>query len=305
MKTKHAIFGFGPVGHTLASRLVAAGDEVTIISRRGSTIPGARAYKADANDQAMAREAAKGADVVYNCTNAEYTRWPEELPPLYTSILRAAISNDAKYVYTDNLYMYGPVTGPMDETLPDRPAGPKAEVRSRLGLEVLAANKQIPTVILRSSDYYGPLVEQSLLSVLGLSAMAKGKALPALGDIDQPHAFTYVPDLAHALEIVGKDDRANGQVWFTPTAVPVSTREMIVLFAKDLGAKPKIMVAKRPMLRFLGLFNPMMKTLVETLYQWEAPYLLNSTKFEQTFGLKSTPLAEGITETSNSIRGNP
>lgn len=303
-KPIHVIFGFGPVGKTLAARLVNAGEKVKVVSRSGKTIPGAEAVTANASIPEQARRAAAGATVVYNCSNADYTKWPELLPPLYRSILRAAIQNGAKLVYTDNLYMYGSVPGKMNESLPNAAAGSKGQLRAELADEVRAAHAKglTKTVILRASDFYGPDVEGAMLGLPALRAMVVGKSVPALGNIDMPHSFTFVPDVAAALEICGRDARADGEIWHAPTAPAVSTREMLNRFGKELGKTPKIMQAKRPMVTLLGLFMPLMRTLKETLYQWEAPYEVDSSKFERAFGVQPTAIDDGIRLTVASFR---
>jgi hypothetical protein len=45
-------------------------------------------------------------------------------------------------------------------------------------------------------------------------------------------------------------------------------------------------------LKVLGLFSPMMRELQETSYQFERPWIADSTRTEQAFGLTATPLAE-------------
>jgi hypothetical protein len=44
----------------------------------------------------------------------------------------------------------------------------------------------------------------------------------------------------------------------------------------------------------MGLFVPIMKEIVEMLYQYDRKYVFNSTKFEERFGMHPTPYAEGI-----------
>jgi nucleoside-diphosphate-sugar epimerase len=303
MTSKHVIFGFGPVGRTLATRLVAAGESVRIVTRKRHTIPGAEPWKTDAAIADNARKAAKDAEVIYNCTNVDYTKWPELLPPLYQSILQAAISNQAKYVYMDNLYMYGPVTGPMTEALPNAATGPKGALRGQLANDVLKAHQsgKVCAVILRASHFYGPFVENAVLSLSALKAIQSGKSVPVLGNPNLPHSLTYMPDVAAALEIAGRDPRADGQIWHIPSAPAVSIRQTIEEFAAAIGKPTKLMVATRPLVTIFGLFSPLMRSLKETLYQWESPYILDSQKFQTTFDLHPTPRADAIRQTVASM----
>ena len=48
------------------------------------------------------------------------------------------------------------------------------------------------------------------------------------------------------------------------------------------------------MVRLLGLFIPIMRELVEMIYQYDRDYVFDSTKFETKFNFKPTPYLEGI-----------
>lgn len=60
-----------------------------------------------------------------------YTKWPELFPVLTRSILDAAESSGARLVFSDNLYAYRPVDGPLREDLPAMAQGRKGRTVSR------------------------------------------------------------------------------------------------------------------------------------------------------------------------------
>lgn len=303
MSNVHVVFGCGPVGRTLATRLVAAGKEVRIVSRKPVSLIGAKHVSSDAAVTANAVAASKGADVIYNCINADITRWTELLPAVYDALLGAAVTHQAKYVVMDNLYMYGPVQGSINETLPYRPKGPKSSLRGKLADEILQAHKagQVQAVLLRASDFFGPFVENAMMSRSTLLAMKAGKRFPTLGNLSARHTFSYMPDVAAALEICAENPAALGQVWHAPSLPAIPVREFLQAFGDELGVKPKPMNANRFMLNVLGLFNPVMASLKETLYQWESDYVMDSTRFQTTFGLQPTPMKVAVTETIRSL----
>jgi hypothetical protein len=48
----------------------------------------------------------------------------------------------------------------------------------------------------------------------------------------------------------------------------------------------------------LGLFNPLVRELNETLYQFERPFLLDASKFQRAFGpFEPTPHREAVRRT--------
>jgi hypothetical protein len=53
----------------------------------------------------------------------------------------------------------------------------------------------------------------------------------------------------------------------------------------------------KPILSVLGIFNPLMKGLAEMAYEFEAPFVLDTTKYHSTFGNEVTPLRLAIADT--------
>jgi len=104
MQTKHVILGAGPVGRVVAERLVDAYDvKPTVITRSGSDIPGTLSLKADLSSRETAADALAGADVVYQCSQPAYDRWPEEFPTLQNNITAAITGTNAVLVAAENM----------------------------------------------------------------------------------------------------------------------------------------------------------------------------------------------------------
>ena len=51
-----------------------------------------------------------------------------------------------------------------------------------------------------------------------------------------------------------------------------------------------------------GLVNPTLRAVREQLYQSERPWVVNSSKFERTFGWRATPLPDAIRATVSWFR---
>jgi nucleoside-diphosphate-sugar epimerase len=54
-----------------------------------------------------------------------------------------------------------------------------------------------------------------------------------------------------------------------------------------------------------GLFIPEAKESVEMMYEFEQPFIVDSSKFEKTFGMKATPIREAIKETVAWYQAHP
>jgi nucleoside-diphosphate-sugar epimerase len=68
------------------------------------------------------------------------------------------------------------------------------------------------------------------------------------------------------------------------------------------GRKPKYTVAGKTMLRVFGLFNPLIRELVEMHYLQTSPVIIDDTRLKNLLGdLPKTPYKEGIRQTLAAI----
>jgi nucleoside-diphosphate-sugar epimerase len=289
----HVIVGAGPVGSAVARELLQRGEQVRIVTRSGSGIDGTEKAAADAGDAERLSELARGAAALYNCVNPPYHRWAQEWPPVADALLAAAESSGAVLATTGNLYVYGPVRRPMTEDLPMAARGHKGRVRAKMTDDAFAAHRagRIRAFEVRGSDYLGG---NSLLSLLVTPALRKGRTAFVPANLDVPHTWTNVVDVAKLLVAGVADERAWGSVWHVPSAPACSIRELTALAAAQLSAKPKLAALPYPALWALGMVNPMARELRETQYQFRKPFVLDSSKAEHTFGLKPAPLEDSI-----------
>ena len=306
----HVVFGTGPVGLAVTEELVAQGKRVRVVNRSGQadTPQGVEIATGDAANPENTGQLCQGAAVVYNCTNPPYDKWPELFPPLQAGVLEGAASAGAKLVVMENLYMYGPTHGkPMTEEMPYAATTRKGRTRAQMAQDLLAAHKQgkVRVAIGRASDFFGP---RALLSAMGERVFypaLEGKAAQTVGKIDLPHTQSYIPDIGKGLVILGKQDEALGQAWHLPAPETVTARQFIDKVFAETEQEPKIQVAPKFLVRALGLFNPVMREMLEMLYEFEEPFILDHSKFDQAFGNHATPLDEAIKQTVDWFRQNP
>ena len=299
----HVVFGTGQVGSALAAHLTGMGLAVRTVSRdRPRTLAdGADWRAADATDPEAAADAAKGASVVYQCLNAPYAQWPELFPPLQRGVMAAAEQSGALLVTLENLYGYGPTGGrAMTEDLPLAATSVKGRTRAAMTAELLAAAEagRVRFAIGRASDFFGAGVTQG--STLGERVFGNAladKRADFIGNPDLPHTYSYVTDIAAGLATLGTDARAMGQVWHLPGPPTATTRAFLDLMASQVGHPVAIRSVPKLALRALGLVNPMLRELAEVSYQFEQPFVLDTSKYESAFGNGGTPLAAAITET--------
>lgn len=308
MNQTYAIFGAGTLGLAVARQLATAGVRARLVSRSGRAAApsGVDVLAADVSDPDAARRACDGISVVFHCASGPYASWPTALPPIMAGIIEGAAANGAKIVYGDNLYSYGPVSGPITEDLPYRPIGPNTRVRAQLatGLMEAHASGRVRATIGRASDFYGP---HTTLSTVGDTVFARaldGKAAQVLGDPDAPHTYTFIDDFARALVTLAQQDEALGQVWHVPSAETITTRRFIEMVFEQVGTPARIQRPPDAVLALLGIINPTIRAVNEVRYQSQRPWLVDHSKYERAFGADTTPHHDAIGKTLEWFRQN-
>ncbi len=300
--SRHVVFGTGQVGHPLVERLASGGHDVVAVNRTGrGDHPGASVVGGDATDPAFATAVCAGAEVVYFCLNAmSYERWAVEFPALQRGVLAGAGSAGARLVVLDNLYSYGPPHGkPLVETLAAHPTSTKSATRAAMTEELLDAHRAgtVEVVIGRASDYFGPGATNSALGENVFGSALAGRSAQIMGDPDQPHSYSFTPDVAAGLAVLGTAAVSTGEIWHLPVARPRTTRSLIEDVYRLADSKPRIVAAGRGTLRALGLFRPELREYLHTLYQFTDPWVVDDSKFRAAFGDLTTPLDEALSTT--------
>jgi nucleoside-diphosphate-sugar epimerase len=298
----HVIFGTGPVGLAIMDELVSKGKRVRMVNRSGraDVAEGVEVVGADAADTTFTREASAGASVVYFALNPPYDKWAELFPGLQAGVLEGAASAGAKLIAVENLYMYGSTGGrPLTEDLPYAANTRKGKVRARMSRELMEANAsgKVRVAIGRASDFFGPRVLVSAAGEQVFGRAVAGKSAQVAGDPDQPHTYTYAPDIGRGLVILGEREEALGRAWHLPSPETVTTRRFVETIFEEVGKPARVQAAPKILLRAMGLFNPPLRETIEMLYEFEEPFVVDHSAFERAFGIRATPLREAIKET--------
>ncbi|WP_073948476.1 NAD-dependent epimerase/dehydratase family protein [Streptomyces kebangsaanensis] len=298
----HVVLGFGPAGAATARLLAEQGQSVRVVTRSGrDPEPGIEHVARDVTDSRRLTDAARGATAIYNCAAPPYHRWTSAWPPLASSVCAAAEATGAVLVMLGNLYGYGPVDGPLTERLPLAATGPKGRVRAAGWERARELHEQgrIKAVEVRASDFFGPgVTDGGHLAARVVPRVLRGKPVSTLGDPDAPHSWSYVPDVARALAEVAGEERAWGRPWHVPTAPALSTREMVDRLAAEAGTGPVAVRGLPPaVLGAASVFSPLLRELKEVRYQFDRPFVVDSSAYEAEFAVRATPLDEQIKAT--------
>lgn len=301
MSDLHVIFGTGPLGRYTSEALLEKGLNVRLINRSGKMEDppsGVEILKADASNFSETIALVNGATTIYQCAQPAYNRWSEEFPQLQNAILNLAIESKSKLIVAENLYMYGNTNGqPMVETTAHNPCSKKGKVRAELTKLLFEAHRlgSVKAASVRGSDFFGPW--EPINGEMIFKAALQKKTINMLGNLNQPHSFTYVKDFGKALAIAGTDDRALGHTWHVPSGKPFTQNELAEILSNQLGYPLKTRATGKLLLSIIGLFNVGAREVVEMLYEFNEPFIMNSDVMEKTFGLTPTPIDQRIKET--------
>ena len=204
--------------------------------------------------------------------------------------------------------MYGRPNGqPLTETRPYAAHTKKGTLRARMARELLAAHQagRVQVAIGRASDYFGPRGgAQSNLGDRVIPAALAGKTATVLGDPDQPHTYTYLPDIGEGLAVLGEHPDAPGEVWHLPNDPHTQTTRQLVDTIYRQAGQPKTKLRGTPVLvlRALGVINPTVRELVELQYEFQEPFIVDSTKIAAKLDVHATPLDQALAETRRVLR---
>jgi nucleoside-diphosphate-sugar epimerase len=301
----------GSLGKSITSTLSAKDKSYRVVGRSEASLRAtfgndAHATIATWNPDApeSIRLALTGIDTAIYMVGVNY--WQFELhPQLMRKTLDAAIAAGVKkLLLIGTVYPFGkPQTERVGEDHPREPHTYKGRMRKEQEDLVLAAHDsgKIQTAILRLPDFYGPGVDKSFLWS-AFQAAKTGKRAQLIGPIDTPHEFVYLPDAGVTIERLIAEPRAWGSAWNLGGAGVTSAHAMADEIFAQAGQKPKYTVAGKTMLRIFGLFNPMVRELVEMHYLLTSPVILDDTRLQNLLGdLPKTPYKEGIRQTLAAI----
>ncbi|MCL6460002.1 MAG: NAD-dependent epimerase/dehydratase family protein [Gorillibacterium sp.] len=319
MKKAIVLGATGGVGNPLTAELVSRGIETIAFGRSMSKL---EALKQELGNPSLLHlvtgnafnsediiKAAGEADVIFHCANIPYHEMQAKLLPLGEAVMIAAEHLGAKVVIADGIYPYGRRT--MDKATEEHPKQPHTRKgKVRLAYEELIFSprwSRAKPLIVRLPDYYGPSAQASYLNVT-MEAIAAGKPTAFIGNMKTPREYVYLPDAARMIVEIAEHDESYGQNWHIPGPRLISGREIVQIAQKASGKRKMVIPMGRLTLSLAGLFNPVMKEVVEMFYLTEEPFVLSGEKYERKIGpLTWTPHELAIAETIRSLmdHGNP
>ncbi len=293
----------GAVANELAKELKKYTGKVRLVSRNPKKVnEDDETFAANLLDKQSVNDAVAGSDVVYLTAGLEYNIkvWQRDWPVIMQNTVDACIAHNAKLVFFDNIYMYAPEEiSHMTEESRVAPATKKGKVRAELIKMIFDAikNRKLTAMVTRSADFYGKDVKTGFLNIGVIDNFKKNKKAFWQSDANKIHSFTYIPDAAKAVALLGNTPDAYNQVWHLPTSSERWTgKDFINNIAKQMNVKPRYYILSKFMISLFGIFSPTLKELKEMQYQNDQDYFFDSSKFEKKFSFEPTNYEKGINE---------
>lgn len=264
-------------------------DDLRLVSRHPQKVNDSDiTCAADLLDAQQTRNAVKGSDTVYFAAGLppDSALWERQFPTMLKNALDAARMAGAKFVYFDNTYMYAQSNAPQTEETRFAPRGRKGKVRAAMADRVLDEMKrgEIPILIGRAPEFYGPGKTQSFTNALILDKLKSGKRPRVPVRDDKLRTLIWTPDASRALAVLGNTPDAYGQSWHLPCCDDRLTYQQFVTLACDIfGQQADYSVISKLTFTAAGLVSKGAREIRELLPRYEFDNLFESEKFKQRF----------------------
>lgn len=275
--------------------------DIRLVSRNPRSVNEADALvSANLLDAVQTREAVRGSRIVYFTAGLppDSSLWETQFPVMLRNALDACRAEGASFVYFDNTYMYPQDARLQTEDTPFAPVGRKGRVRAAMASRVLEemARGDIPVLIARAPEFYGPGKTQSFTNALVIDRLKAGEK-PRVPVRDDTHrTLIWTPDASRALAALGNTPDAFGQTWHLPCCDDRPTyKEFVAMASHVFGADGSYTVVGKWAMTAAGLFSRQVREILELLPRYEQDNLFDSSKFKQRFPrFEVTSYREGL-----------
>ncbi|MEN1968445.1 SDR family oxidoreductase [Lentibacillus sp. N15] len=315
MKTAIVLGATGGTGQAIVSELLDRGIEVIAFGRSRNKLKALvkahncnprLSYKlGDIFDSQTIVEAAKEAEIIFQCANVNYQEMEEKLLLLGESVMKAAETLGKRIVIVDGIYVYGYQTTKGDENHPRKPHTKKGKIRVEFEQLIFSKRwKRAKALIVRLPDYYGPTSQNSYLQPT-LEGMASNKISVFIGNLKTSREYVYLPDAAKMIVNIAEKEDSYEENWNIPGAGLISGKEIIQVARQITGNQKIVIPLTKNIIRFIGLFDPFMPEIVEIMYLTKEGFILSGEKYEKRIGpIPATSFRKGLEETLRCMMRN-
>lgn len=316
--SKIALFGAaGAIGQSIASALRAEGKPYRVVGRSRESLtaqfgsdPLAEIVIWNPDDPESVRQAARGIDTLIYLVGVDYWKFAMHPVLMEKTLAGATAEGVSRFILIGTVYPYGRAQSErVTESHPRQPHTFKGRMRKAQEDLLMAADAagKLRATVLRLPDFFGPGVDKSFLGS-AFTAAARGGTADLIGPIDRPHQFVFVPDVGPVVLKLAANPGAYGRIWHYGGSGVTSQKALIEELERQTGRPLRRRVVGKLGLQVLGLFNRMLREMVEMHYLVTEPVIMEDQALEALIGpLPRTSYAEGVRQalaTAKSGSGN-
>jgi dihydroflavonol-4-reductase len=265
--------GTGFIGSHLALACLDKGDGVKVFGQENTEAEkqnrklledrGIGVINASVTNREQVFQAVESMDVVYHLAAVQHEMnvpdqkfWDVNVNGTKNFLEASVKAGVKRFIHGSTIGVYGSaLEGTLDENSPVRPDNIYGITKLEGEKMVTSFEGQVPYVIIRISETYGPGDRR----LLKLFKAIKKKTFFLIGNGKNIHHPIYIDDLVQGLYLSACVEQAAGQVFVLPGKAPLSTREMVDAIADAVGVKtPRL---RAPLWPFLLLATSMELTM--------------------------------------------
>jgi len=277
----------GRLGQEVAKAYLKANWRVVGMGRGNrAKISGVEFVEGDINNIGDTRRAVEKAQIVVNAINPPYDKWNKgRVEAMLDKILAALKGSGKTLLFPGNIYNYAANQHLIKPETPQIPHGDKGEIRKRMEQQLLQASKEgLQVLIVRMGDFFAPDANGTMIDLM-IMQRAKSNILQYGGDLAIFHSWAYLPDAAKAFVKIGearesfpsfKNLHFKGHF--------VSGRQMIEEIQKNMGKSTRLAKVPWGIMKFIGLFVPMLAEVVKMRYLWDEPHRMEDKELDELLG---------------------
>jgi nucleoside-diphosphate-sugar epimerase len=314
--TRVALFGAaGAIGASIAAAFRSENTAYRVVGRSRTSLekafasdPLAEIVTWNPDDSESIIRAAEGIETIVYLVGVDYHKFALH-PFLMRKTIDGAVAAGVRQILLiGTVYPYGrPLSITVSEDHAREPRTFKGKMRKEQEDILFAAHEsgKIQASELILPDFFGPGVTKSFLWSAFEAARTGGRAV-LVGPIDRPHQFAYVPDVGPIVMKLLRTPAAWGQRWNFSGSGTITMRFAADKIFAAAGHPMNVLVMNKMMLGAAGLFNPLLRGMVEMHYLLTSPVLLDDSRLRKLVGgVQRTPYEQAIRATLAGIADAP
>lgn len=263
-------------------------------------------------DRASLRESAEGCGVIYHGVNLPLDRWERDAPAAMENVIGVAREVGATVVYPGNVWIYGPPSkrggkGRVNEQTTPDPVAKKGRIKLEMEgmLRRACEDGEMRGLVVRGGDFFGPTVRNSYHDGI-FGAAARGKPMLALGSMESPHQWAYMPDYARVcIKLAGAMGKLKPFETFCFAGHEFDTQrdfyDHVKICAEDVSLKVREMSWFT--LRVASVVNKELREVIELRHLWDEGVLMDDARLRRVWPrLELTDTDEAISRAISSYR---